>query len=293
MPLNLDSLVAIDTHVHVEVDDHGHCALPQEFLDASAKYFKAGERTPTIDQIAERYRSKRIAAVIFTVDAEHATGQRRITNEDVAAGAARHDDVLIPFASISPSRGTEGVAELERLIADHGIRGAKFHPSLQRFSPDDGSAYGLYEVLQAHGLPAIFHTGQTGIGAGMPGGGGIKLRYSDPIHLDDVCADFPELKVIMAHPSVPWQDTAISIATHKANAFIDLSGWSPRYFPPQLVRAVNGLLRDKVLFGSDYPVIDPDRWLADFETLEIKPEVRPKVLKENAVRVLGLAGGSA
>ena len=85
MPLDLDSLVAIDTHVHVEVDDHGHCALPQEFLDASAKYFKAGERTPTIDQIAKRYRSKRIAAVIFTVDAEHATGQRRITNEDVAA----------------------------------------------------------------------------------------------------------------------------------------------------------------------------------------------------------------
>jgi predicted TIM-barrel fold metal-dependent hydrolase len=93
----------------------------------------------------------------------------------------------------------------------------------------------------------------------------------------------------MAHPSVPWQDAAISIATHKANVFIDLSGWSPKYFPPQLVRAANGLLRRKVLFGSDYPVVTPDRWLADFEALEIKPEVRPLILKENAAALLGLA----
>lgn len=292
MPLNLDDLVAIDTHVHVEIDDHGHCALPQPFLDASEKYFKAGERTPSIDRIAERYREKKIAAVIFTVDAELSTGQRRISNTDVAEGAARHDDVLIPFASIDPKRGADGVAELRELIADHGIRGLKFHPSLQAFAPNDGSAYPLLEVLAEHGLPAVFHTGQTGIGAGMPGGGGIKLRYSDPILLDDVCADFPNLNVIFAHPSVPWQDTAISIATHKANAYIDLSGWSPKYFPPQLVRAANGMLRKKVLFATDYPVIDPDRWLSDFELLDLKPEVRPLIMKQNAIRVLGLGGGA-
>jgi predicted TIM-barrel fold metal-dependent hydrolase len=87
---------------------------------------------------------------------------------------------------------------------------------------------------------------------------------------------------------VPWQDAAISVATHKANAYIDLSGWSPKYFPPQLVKAANGLLKRKVLFGSDFPVITPDRWLADFAQLQIKPEVRPKVLKDNAVRLLKL-----
>lgn len=288
MNLNLDALVAIDTHVHVEIDDHGHTALPQAFLDASAKYFKAGERTPAIDAIADTYREREMAAVIFTVDAEKALGHDRISNEDVAAGAARHPDVLIPFASIDPAKGDAGVEELRRLIADHGIRGLKFHPSLQRFAPNDGSADGLYAVLAEHGLPAIFHTGQTGIGAGMPGGGGIKLRYSDPMLLDDVAADHPGLTIIMAHPSVPWQDEAISVATHKPNVFIDLSGWSPRYFPPALVRAANGLLQDKVLFGSDYPVIDPDRWIADFDTLEIKPAVRPKILKDNAIRVLGL-----
>jgi predicted TIM-barrel fold metal-dependent hydrolase len=106
--------------------------------------------------------------------------------------------------------------------------------------------------------------------------------------LDDVAADFPGLTIIMAHPSVPWQDAAISIATHKANVYIDLSGWSPKYFPPQLVRAADSFLKHKVLFGSDFPVLTPDRWLADFAELPIKDEVRPLVLKQNAARILRL-----
>ena len=108
--------------------------------------------------------------------------------------------------------------------------------------------------------------------------------------LDDVAADFPGLTIIMAHPSVPWQDSAIAVAQHKANVYIDLSGWSPRYFPPQLVRATNSLLKTKVLFGSDYPLIRPERWIRDFVALEIKDEVRPLVMKENAIRALGLRG---
>ncbi len=288
MTIDLDHIVGIDTHVHAEIDDHGHTALPQDFLDASAKYFKAGERTPTIAQIGERYRALRLAAVIFTVDAEKKLGHQRISNEDVVAGAAEFPDVFIPFASIDPAKGADGAAELRELIADKGIRGLKLHPSLQEFAPNDGSAFGLYEVLAEHRLPVVFHTGQTGIGAGMPGGGGIKLRYSDPMLIDDVCADFPDLTVIMAHPSIPWQDAAISIVTHKPNAYIDLSGWSPKYFPPQLVRAMNGLLRRKMLFATDNPVIDPERWMSDFEALELKDGVRELVMKDNAARILGL-----
>ena len=107
--------------------------------------------------------------------------------------------------------------------------------------------------------------------------------------IDDVAADFPQLTIVLAHPSVPWQDAAISIATHKSNVFIDLSGWSPKYFPPQLIRAANGLLKHKVLFGSDYPVLTPDRWLDDFAGLDLKDEVRPLILKQNAITALGLA----
>lgn len=87
---------------------------------------------------------------------------------------------------------------------------------------------------------------------------------------------------------MPWQDEAISIATHKSNVYIDLSGWSPKYFPPQLVRAANSLLKRKVLFGSGFPVLTPERWMADFEQLDVKPEVRPLILKDNAAKMLGL-----
>ena len=287
----LAALDAIDVHVHVEEDGHGRHALDSELLDASAAYFKSGQdRTPTLERIAEHYRARRTAAVVFTVDATAGTGHPALSSEEIADAAAAHADVLIPFGSVDPHAGKAAVARARRLIDGHGVRGFKFHPSLQAFEPNDTRYYPLYEVLAEAGLPALFHTGQTGIGAGLPGGRGIKLRYSDPMLIDDVAADFPELTIVLAHPSVPWQDEAISIATHKANVYIDLSGWSPKYFPPQLVRAANSMLRHKVLFGSDYPVISPERWLADFAKLEIKEEVRPLILKENAVRMLGLTG---
>jgi predicted TIM-barrel fold metal-dependent hydrolase len=286
--LNVDSLVAIDMHVHVEADSHGHYSLDEQLRTAAARYFKGDPYHPTVPQIAADYRAQHMAAVIFTVDAEAATGQPALSNEEIAEAAAAHPDVLIPFGSIDPARGAAGVRAARRLVNEHGVRGFKFHPSLQAFEPNDHRHYPLYEQLQSLGVPALFHTGQTGIGAGLPGGRGIKLRYSDPMLLDDVAADFPDLTIIMAHPSVPWQDAAISVATHKANVYIELSGWSPKYFPPQLVQAANRLLRSKVLFGSDYPLLRPERWIKDFQALDIKPDVRPLIMKGNAVRVLGL-----
>jgi len=106
--------------------------------------------------------------------------------------------------------------------------------------------------------------------------------------LDDVAADFPQLQIIMAHPGVPWTDAAISVATHKANVHMDLSGWLPRYFPPQLVRQISTLLRRKTLFGSDFPVITPDRWMDSFSELQVKDEAKPDILKHNAARLLRL-----
>jgi predicted TIM-barrel fold metal-dependent hydrolase len=286
---DLAALTAIDVHVHVESDERGRRSLDDELLAASARYFKASQdRTPTVEQIAGYYRPRQLAAVVFTVDASTATGHQALSSEEMADRAAAHADVLIPFGSVDPLAGEQAVRRARRLISEHGVRGFKFHPSLQGFSPDDRRYYPLYEVIEAAGLPAVFHTGQTGIGAGLPGGRGIKLRLSSPMLIDDVAADFPGLPIVLAHPSVPWQDEAISIATHKANVFIDLSGWSPKYFPAQLVRAASSFLQDKVLFGSDYPLLTPERWLADFELLDIKPEVRPKILKHNAAHLLGL-----
>ncbi|MFH8484245.1 amidohydrolase family protein [Streptomyces longisporoflavus] len=289
--MDLSELTAIDVHTHAEVSSQGHASLDEDLDAASSAYFKVEGRTrkPTLEEMAGYYRERRMAAVVFTVDAESATGTAPVPNEEVAEAAAAHPDVLIPFASVDPFRGKAGVRQARRLVEEYGVKGFKFHPSIQGFFPNDRAlAYALYEVIEETGCVALFHTGQTGIGAGVPGGGGIRLKYSNPMHVDDVAADFPHLKIILAHPSFPWQDEALAVATHKPGVHIDLSGWSPKYFPPQLVHYANTLLKDKVLFGSDFPVLTPDRWLADFAKLEIKDEVRPKILKENAARLLGL-----
>ncbi|GGQ87808.1 amidohydrolase family protein [Kitasatospora griseola] len=288
--MNLAELTAIDVHTHAEVSAHGHASLDEELNEASSGYFKvAGDRRPTVAEMAAYYRERKTAAVVFTVDAEHATGRPPVPNEEIAEAAAANADVLIPFASIDPFRGKAGVRQARRLVEEFGVKGFKFHPSIQAFFPNDRLAYPLYELIEETGTVALFHTGQTGIGAGVPGGGGIRLKYANPMHVDDVAADFPHLKIVLAHPSFPWQDEALAVATHKPGVHIDLSGWSPKYFPPQLVQYANTLLQDKVLFGSDYPVLTPDRWLADFAKLPIKDEVRPKILKDNAARLLGLS----
>ena len=286
--LALDDVVAIDVHTHAEMSRAGHDSLPDDLRDAAIEHFRGQSARPTAEELAAFYRERKMMAVVFTVDAESTTGQPRVPNEEIAEIARANADVLIPFASIDPHKGRKGVDEARRLIAEHGVRGFKFHPNIQAFFPNDRLAYPFYEVIEEAGLPALFHTGHSGIGSGMRGGGGIRLKYSNPMHVDDVAVDFPGLTIVLAHPSFPWQDEAISVALHKQQVYIDLSGWSPKYFPPQLVRYANTQLRDRVLFGSDFPLITPDRWLADFAQADFKDEVRPLILKENAARLLGL-----
>lgn len=286
--IDFDAITALDVHTHVEVDGCGHRALDDDLMAASAQYFKSeADRASTVDSVAAHYRARNMAAIVFTVDAGSASGHPGNSVEDIARGAARNNDVLIPFGSVDPWGGKAAVKRAVHLVDDYGVRGFKFHPSMQGFEPNDRRFYPLYEAITEAGVPALFHTGQTGIGAGLPGGHGVKLRYSNPMLLDDIAADFPDLTIIMAHPAIPWADEQIAIATHKANVYIDLSGWSPKYFPPQLVRAANSYLRHKVLFGSDFPVLQSDRWMSEFDKLEIRKEVRPLILKENALTALG------
>jgi uncharacterized protein len=284
--MNLKNLVAIDVHTHawksaLQVDDK-----LTESQEAMGRYFRYQPQHQTVPEMAEMYRRLKMAFVVFTVDSPREP--RKISNEEIAELAHKNSDVAIPFASISPHRGAEGVAAARRLIRDYKVRGFKFHPSVQEFFPNDRLAYPLYEVIAEAKLPALFHTGQTGVGAKTRGGGGIRLKYSNPLCLDDVAADFPDMPIILAHPSFPWQEEALSVATHKPQVYIDLSVWSPTSFPPILVQYANTLLKDRILFGSDYPVIAPEKWLEEFEKLPIKPEVRALIMKENAARLLQL-----
>ena len=288
--IDFDKVRAIDIHTHAEEPcglhaDDGY----DDFQQHMAGYFRMKHSPqPTIAETAAMFRERNIAAAIFPVDSERETGFRRFNNYEVAEQVAEQSDILIPFASIDPAKGKMGAREARDLVENHGVQGFKFHPTMQGFYPNDRSAYVLYEAIAESGKPALFHTGQTGVGAGMPGGMGLKLKFSNPMYIDDVASDFPDMKIILAHPSFPWQEEALSIATHKPNVYIDLSGWSPKYFPPILVQYANTILRHKMLFGSDWPAITPDRWLDDFDKIDIRDDVRPLILKDNARTLLGV-----
>ena len=224
-----------------------------------------------------------------TVDAETQMGRRRSPDEEIAEAAMANPDIMLAFGSIDPHRGKMGAREACKLIEEHGVKVFKCHPTVQGFEPYDRMAWPIYEVIAEYKLPAIFHSGHSGIGSGMRCGGGLRLQSSNPMLLEDVAIDFPDIQIVIAHPSWPWQDEAISLAMHTPNVWIDLSGWSPKYFPPQLVQYANTLLKDRVLFGSNYPLITPDRWLKDFGDAGFTDEMKPLILKENAKRLLGLA----
>ncbi len=286
--MDLSTLDAIDVHTHVHRSVTEPAGVPEtgEALDAMAAYFKTDPGAYTVDELARYYRDRNMAAVTFTIDVMDRPA--RVSSEEIAERALANADVIIPFASVDPARGPAGVHTAKRLIEEYQVRGFKFHPSAQGFYPNDRAAYPLYEVIEAARLPALFHTGQTGAGAGQRAGGGIRLAYSNPMYLDDVAVDFPDMPIILAHPSFPWQEEALAVATHKPQVYIDLSGWSPKYFPPILVQYANTLLKDKVLFGTDFPMLTPERWRKDLELTAIRDEVKPGIYKHNAARLLGL-----
>ena len=292
--IDLDSLVAIDVHVHAGVSSDappsdGTGPTRDDTLARMTQRGGAGGQTP--DETANFYRQRKIACAMCGIDAGGTRPARpgADSNDEMLQAARRHPDVFIPFVWIDVWREHAGAEEAQRLIS-LGARGFKFHPPSGGYYANDQRLYELYEVIAAARLPALFHTGQTAVGQGSGAGSGIRLKYGNPVYLDDVAVDFPDMPIIMAHPSFPWQDEALAIAQHKRQVYIDLSGWSPKYFPPQLVHYANTLLRNKVLFGSDHPMITADRWLADFEAAAFRDEVRPLILKENAAQLFGLRG---
>ena len=290
MPIDLAKIRAIDVHVHAEVSCHDpEDPVMGQFFDAASAYFKAPRERPKMPEIIELYREAQIALVLFTVDCESGMGAKRVSNYEVAEQAAKNDDICIAFASIDPHKGKYGAREARDLVENYGVKGFKFHGIAQNAHPADRMAYPIYEVIAEYGLPAIFHTGHSGMGTGMRGGGGMRLKYGQPILIDDVAVDFPDMKIILAHPSWPWVDESLSMALHKTNVFIDLSGWSPKYFPKQVIQYANTQLKHKMLFGTDFPLIHPDKWMAAAAEVGFRDEVMPLIMKDNAARVLGLA----
>lgn len=278
------------------VDIHVHPSTRQFLVDSSGPYMAATEayfhtRIPvrTEDEMARELAEQGVRGVLLGWDAETNTGLPPIPNDWVAHVVRSYPDVFVAgFAGVDPWKGKMALREIERAAKELGLRGLKFQQSAQAFFPNDQRFYPLWAKAQELGLIVLFHVGVTGLGAGGPGGMGVRLKYTQPVYIDDVAADFPDLRIICAHPAWPWQDEMTAIAIHKPNVYIDLSGWSPKYFPPALVHDIATRLQDRTLFGTDYPFISPRRWLDDFAKLSIPEDVRAKILYRNAERLLGL-----
>ena len=278
---------AIDFHVHLATREWMVDSLGP-LREATVRHFRADVPVRSIDEMAEEFRADDLLGVLLAWDAEAGMGLPALPNDYVAACVEKHPDTFVGFASVDPWKGKAALVELRRAITDLGLRGLKLHPSCQGFAPNDRRFYDLYATVVELGVPVIFHTGTTGLGAGVAGGGGIKLGYSRPVLLDDVAADFPELQIVAAYPSWPWLDEMLAVAQHKANVWVELSGWSPRRWSPELTKAVLGPLSDRALFGTDYPFIRFAKWLDAFRSHQPSPEAEEKILLGNARRLLGL-----
>ena len=258
------------------------------YIEAAESYFRSKVARRSLDELARDYEAIDTVAVLLAWDAETATGRPRVPNELVAQAVRDHPDRFVGFGSVDPLKGEPAVDELDA-IASAGLKGVKLHPSLQAFAPDDERFWPLFERCEELGLATLFHTGTSGIGAGQPGGQGIRLDYARPIRLDAVAAAFPNLNVIAAHFGYPWHLELLAIALHKTNVYIDISGWAPKYIPSEVVREMKGRLQNQFLFGSDYPFIRPERCLEELAELQIPEAALHKVLTGNGSRLLGLS----
>ncbi|MEO9005863.1 MAG: amidohydrolase family protein [Candidatus Dormibacter sp.] len=278
---------AIDVHVHPNHDE----AIKSggEYLKWAKRHFKgAAPDEITIAETAAMYRAHRMMAVLLGKDARTNTGLPAIPNDSIAQAVREHPDVFLGFGSVDPLQDIAWCVEEVRRCKELGLIGLKFQQAVQGFSPNEERFYPIYQVAADLGMVCLFHMGTTGIGAGAPGGMGLRLEYCRPILVDGVAADFPNLTIIGAHPGWPWTDELLAMAVHKGNVFIDLSGWAPKYFPPLLVQYARTVLKDKVLFGTDWPLITVERWEKEFKELGFPPDVVELVMLRNAVRVLSL-----
>jgi predicted TIM-barrel fold metal-dependent hydrolase len=273
---------AIDFHVHLPTPDWLDGSM-EGYVEAAEAYFRSTVERQSLGELADKYRALETKAVLLAWDAETATGRPRVPNETVAAACEQYPDAFTGIGSVDPHKKS-AVDEVAK-IAELGLRGVKFHPSLQAFAPDDPTFWPVFAACEERGLLALFHTGTSGIGARQPGGQGIRIDYAHPLKLDAVAAEHPGLTVVAAHFGWPWHMDLIAIALHKTNVYIDISGWSPRRIPAEVIRELKGRLSGQFVWGSDFPFFSPQLCLTELAKLGLASET---LLHDNAARILGL-----
>ncbi|MFV9673271.1 MAG: amidohydrolase family protein [Acidimicrobiia bacterium] len=277
----------IDFHVHPPVTELlGGPIAP--YLEPLEGRIDTSLETLTVDEVAANYRDRNGKAVLLGWDAETVTKQRPFSSADVAAMVAAHPDVFYGFGSIDPARGAGAVAGVHS-AARLGLIGLAFHPIGQGFDPSSRLVFNVYEAAADHGLICLFHTGYSRLGSGMPGGTGLKLSHGAPAAVDHVAATFPNLQIVIAHLGRLWRDEAVAVAAHKSNVWLNLVGSTPKGCMEDL-DALAALDFDRCLFGSDWCFASLDDALAAWQPGSVDETVRRRVLHDNAIRLLGLAG---
>ena len=215
--------------------------------------------------------------------AQHAINQR-IPYERIAAVVAEHPGRFSGLAGIDPTEGMHGVRELERAVTELGFVGAHLYPHWFERSPDHRTFYPFYAKCAELGVPVQMQVGHC-------------LRYSDarplpsvgrPMTLDTIACDFPELKIIGIHIGWPWTEEMISVAYKHPNVFIGSDAYAPKHWPKEFVHFINTFGQDKVLFGTDFPVIDPERAMTEIDELGLRPDSKRKFLRQNCIDLYGL-----
>jgi predicted TIM-barrel fold metal-dependent hydrolase len=277
----------IDLHCYTNTKEWIACQQP--YVDALAKYWKRQWRARPEEEVVEEFTAAGVEALLVALDLETTAGTPPCSNDFVSGMQKRHPDRIIQsWAAVDPLKGEIALREARRAVQELGMLGFHFHPIMGHYAVNDQQLYPLFEMINSLKVPVMIDVGTTGMGAGMPGGMGAKIRHAHPAAIDELAADFPNLTIIAAHPGWPWVDEMTAVALHKGNVFWELSGWAPKYFPAQLKADITGRLRDKVMFGSDYPSIPYDRLFREWDELGYPDEIKERIFHSNAERILGL-----
>jgi hypothetical protein len=207
-----------------------------------------------------------------------------IPYELVADAVNKYPDRFYGLAGIDPTQGMSGVAELEHAVKEMGFIGAHYYPHWFELAPNHRKVYPFYAKCVELDIPIQMQVGQS-----MVYSPERRLRsVARPITLDDVACDFPELKLIGIHVGIPWADEMIAMSWKHANIFIGSDAHSPKYWPQSFVHYINSYGQDKVIFGTDFPVLDFVRTRQEVEDLNLKPEVKLKFFRDNVLRIYNL-----
>jgi hypothetical protein len=277
----------IDLHCYPNTQPWIDCQGP--YVKALAEYWDRHWTAKEEDEVVRDFAEAGVDAVLVALDLETTVATPPCSNDYVAGMWKRHPDRIVQaWGAVDPFKGEAAIAEARHAVEDLGMMGFHFHPIMGHFAVNDRRLYPLWEAIAALDVPVMIDVGTTGMGAGMPGGMGTKIRHAHPAAIDELAADFPSLTIVAAHPGWPWVDEMTAVALHKGNVFWELSGWAPKYFPAQLKVDIRARLQDKVMFGSDYPSLPYDRIFREWDELGYRPEVMEKIFHGNAERVLGL-----